>query len=83
VRRETGKEYVVKDPMGVWVAKAKSEGRYKGRAPTARRQGEKILALAGQGWTRAGIAEELGVSESSVYRVLAVKLGRAVTARQQ
>jgi DNA invertase Pin-like site-specific DNA recombinase len=64
------------------IAKAKTEGRYKGRAPTARRQGEKILALAGQGWTRAGIAEELGVSESSVYRVLSAKLGRAVTARQ-
>src|SRR6201993_2813322 len=31
------------------IAKAKSEGKYKGRTPTARRQTDQILALAAEG----------------------------------
>jgi DNA invertase Pin-like site-specific DNA recombinase len=63
------------------IAKAKADGKFKGRAPTARRQGEKIMALSAQGWPRTRIAEELGVSERSVYRVLADKLGPTVATR--
>src|SRR4051794_10090061 len=33
------------------IAKAKAEGRYKGRAPTAMRQGCEVLRLKGQGVT--------------------------------
>jgi DNA invertase Pin-like site-specific DNA recombinase len=53
------------------IAKAKGEGKYKGRKPTARAKSDEIAALAQSGMTRAAIAEKLGVSERSVYRVLA------------
>ena len=52
------------------IAKAKSEGRYKGRKPTARAKGAEIRRLADQGTRRRDIAAQLGVSERSVYRVL-------------
>jgi DNA invertase Pin-like site-specific DNA recombinase len=52
------------------IAKAKGEGRYKGRAPTARRKAEEIHRLAGEGRTREAIARELGIGVASVYRVL-------------
>lgn len=53
------------------IAKAKAEGRYRGRKPTARAKGPEIKQLAQEGVTRREIAAQLGVSESSVYRVLA------------
>jgi DNA invertase Pin-like site-specific DNA recombinase len=52
------------------VAKAKADGRYKGREPTARNQSEEIVTLAKAGMTRLRIAETLDMSERSVYRVL-------------
>ena len=53
------------------IAKAKGEGRYKGRAPTARAKAGDIGRLASEGLTREAIAEEVGVGVASVYRVLA------------
>ncbi len=53
------------------IAKAKGEGKYKGRAPTARRQADDIVKLAGEGLTREGIAARLGIGVASVYRILA------------
>jgi DNA invertase Pin-like site-specific DNA recombinase len=53
------------------IAKAKSEGKYKGRAPTARAKADQIRELAAQGLTRKAIAEQAGVGIASVYRVLA------------
>jgi DNA invertase Pin-like site-specific DNA recombinase len=50
------------------IAKAKSDGKYKGREPTAMRQADQIKALVAQGWTRPRIAEELDISLRSVYR---------------
>jgi DNA invertase Pin-like site-specific DNA recombinase len=52
------------------IAKAKGEGRYKGRAPTARAKANDIRRLAGEGVTREAIAKQLGVGVASVYRVL-------------
>jgi DNA invertase Pin-like site-specific DNA recombinase len=52
------------------IAKAKVEGKFKGRAPTARRKTEEVKALAQAGMTRLEIAGKLGMSERSVYRVL-------------
>lgn len=52
------------------IAKAKSEGRYKGRAPTARRQLPKIQALHASGMAPAAIAREVHCARSSVYRLL-------------
>jgi DNA invertase Pin-like site-specific DNA recombinase len=52
------------------IASAKAAGKYKGRAPTARRQADEIKRLAGEGVTKAAIADQLGVSQRSVFRML-------------
>ena len=53
------------------IAKAKGEGRYKGRKPTAMSQADQIIALADAGETRDAIAKKLGIGVASVYRALA------------
>jgi DNA invertase Pin-like site-specific DNA recombinase len=55
------------------IAKAKGEGKYKGRAPIAPAKAAKVLALDAQGHTREAIADELGIGVASVYRILAGK----------
>ena len=52
------------------IKRARAEGKYKGREPTAMRQAHHISALAAQGWTRPHIADELEISLRSVYRAL-------------
>jgi DNA invertase Pin-like site-specific DNA recombinase len=52
------------------IAKAKREGRYNGRAPTARRQAADIIRLKSEGVRPAEIARKLGIGRASVYRVL-------------
>lgn len=52
------------------IAKAKENGRYKGRKPTARAKKPEILALSQEGYTKQAIADELGIGVASVYRVL-------------
>ena len=53
------------------VAKAKADGKYKGRKPTARAKAAEVVKLAGEGLQRTEIAERLGIGVASVYRVLA------------
>jgi DNA invertase Pin-like site-specific DNA recombinase len=55
------------------IAKAKSEGAYKGRKPTARAKADEVLALAEAGTTREEIARQTGIGIASVYRILAAK----------
>jgi DNA invertase Pin-like site-specific DNA recombinase len=52
------------------IAKAKAEGRYKGRKPTARAKAEEIRRLTEEGVPAAEVAKRLNVGRSSVYRVL-------------
>jgi len=52
------------------IAKAKAEGKYQGRAPTARRKSDDVLRLKTEGKTADAIAAELKVSRSSVFRIL-------------
>jgi DNA invertase Pin-like site-specific DNA recombinase len=52
------------------IAKAKREGRYKGRVPTARRQADEIMRLTEAGIRPSEIAVKLGIGRASVYRVL-------------
>lgn len=52
------------------IAKAKAEGRYRGRAPTARAKAADIIALNKIGITKQSIAERLSIGVASVYRVL-------------
>lgn len=52
------------------IAKARAEGKYRGRAPTVVRQAETIRALRAAGTSPVTIARELGIARSSVYRML-------------
>ena len=52
------------------IAKAKSEGKYKGRAPTARRKAADVVRLKAEGMTGDAIAAELGIGRASVFRIL-------------
>lgn len=52
------------------IAKAKGEGKYKGRAPTARAKADDVRRLAAEGVKREDIAKQLGIGVASVYRVL-------------
>ena len=63
------------------VQRAKREGKYKGRAPTARAKSAEIVKLAGEGVKREDIAARLGVGVASVYRVLAERKAAALAKR--
>ncbi len=52
------------------IAKAKGEGKYKGRAPTARAKSADVHRLAADGLTREAIAAQLKIGVASVYRAL-------------
>jgi DNA invertase Pin-like site-specific DNA recombinase len=52
------------------IAKAKAEGKYKGRAPTARAKAGRVLELTGSGLSKAKIADAVGIGEASVWRIL-------------
>jgi DNA invertase Pin-like site-specific DNA recombinase len=51
------------------VAKAKAEGKYKGRVPTAQRRASEVVQLRGQGVKAEEIAARLGIGRASVFRV--------------
>jgi DNA invertase Pin-like site-specific DNA recombinase len=55
------------------IAKAKREGKYKGRKPTAREQAGRIRELHTARVKAPEIAAQLKISERSVYRVLSAK----------
>ena len=57
------------------IAKAKAEGKYKGRAPTARAKAEDVLRLKAEGMTGDAIAAELGIGRASVFRILRAERG--------
>jgi DNA invertase Pin-like site-specific DNA recombinase len=52
------------------IAKAKDEGKYKGRKPTAQAQEEAVKALHDAGTKPTNIARKLGIGRTSVYRIL-------------
>lgn len=53
------------------IAKAKAEGKYRGRAPTARAKSDEVEAMLARGESPTAIARTLGIGRSSVYRVIA------------
>ncbi len=52
------------------IRKAASEGKYKGRAPTAQRKSAEVARLAAEGVARSEIAKRVGISRASVYRIV-------------
>ena len=51
------------------IAKAKSEGKYRGRKPTARAKADEVKALLAAGLSATKVAEQLKMGRASVYRV--------------
>lgn len=58
------------------IAKAKADGKYKGRKPTAAAKTGEVLALAEKNVGAVEIAKRLQISRASVYRALASQLPR-------
>ena len=52
------------------IAKAKAEGKYKGRKPTAQAKADDVMVLKAQGIGASEIAKRLGIGRASVYRIL-------------
>ena len=61
---------LIRERMLVGIAKAKAEGKYKGRAPTARMKAEKVRQLRATGVGPSEIARQVGISRTSVFRIL-------------
>ncbi len=53
------------------IAKAKADGKYKGRKPTARAKRDQVRALRDANKGPAEIAQELNIGRASVYRIFA------------
>jgi DNA invertase Pin-like site-specific DNA recombinase len=52
------------------IAKAKAEGKYKGRAKTAMAKAGEVEALLAKGVNPTEVAKKLGIGRSSVYRAM-------------
>ena len=52
------------------IAKAKAEGLYKGRKPTAMAKADEVKAMAAKGIGATEIAKALGIGRASVYRAI-------------
>ncbi len=51
------------------IAKAKADGKYKGRKPTAKAKADEVRALLADGVGVCAAADQLGISRSSVWRI--------------
>ncbi len=61
---------IMKERQREGIAKAKVEGRYKGRKPTARAKADDAVRLFKAGRTVSEIAQQLEIGRGSVYRAL-------------
>jgi DNA invertase Pin-like site-specific DNA recombinase len=52
------------------IAKARADGKYQGRVPTAQRKAPQVRDLRASGLCATDIAARLSISRSSVYRIL-------------
>ena len=52
------------------IRRAAEEGKYKGRAPTARRKADEVAELRAAGIGPSEIARRLGIGRASVYRII-------------
>jgi DNA invertase Pin-like site-specific DNA recombinase len=61
---------LIRERMLVGIAKAKAEGKYRGRAPTARMKADKVKQLHAVGVGPSEIARQLSIGRTSVFRIL-------------
>ncbi len=59
------------------IAKAKADGKYKGRKPTAMAKAGEVKKLRADGIGPTEIAAQLGIGRASVYRILSHEIIRA------
>ena len=52
------------------IAKAKAEGKYKGRKPTARAKTDMVKLALANGVSKPQICKDLGISRTSLYRIM-------------
>jgi DNA invertase Pin-like site-specific DNA recombinase len=52
------------------VARARMEGKYRGRAPTARAKSDEVIAKFKASQRPTDIAKSIGIGRASVYRIL-------------
>jgi DNA invertase Pin-like site-specific DNA recombinase len=64
---------IMKERQAEGIAKAKGEGKYKGRKPTAQAKGAEVLKLAADGVGPVEIAKRLNIGRTSVHRILTAK----------
>lgn len=53
------------------IAKAKADGKYTGRKPTAMAKADSVKALLESGMSKAEVCRSVGISKASLYRILA------------
>lgn len=51
------------------IVKAKREGKYRGRKPTARAKADEVRTLLAAGLSATKVADQLKIGRASVYRV--------------
>lgn len=61
---------LMKERQAEGIAKAKADGKYKGRKPVARNKATEALRMRQEGMGPTEIAKALGMARSSVYRCL-------------
>lgn len=52
------------------IEKAKKEGKYKGRKPTARAKSNHVIKMLADGASKTDVAKDLGISIASIYRII-------------
>lgn len=53
------------------IQKAKAEGKYTGRKPTAMAKGDAVKTLVASGMSKSDVCKRLNISRASLYRILA------------
>ena len=58
----------------IGVAKAKVDGKYKGRQPTARSKSDDVMKAYREGSNPSQIVKSFGISRASVYRIIGASI---------
>ena len=65
------------------IAKAKADGKYKGRKPTARAKTDMVKLALANGVSKPQICKDLGISRTSLYRIIGNTTEEPATVRLQ